>query len=167
MATDKYLQLAQKLRNSMLDGEPNAESILRKLMQKHGITEEQLNDAHKRFYCFKYHIKEAQLILFQVIAKVMNHDDIYSGRSNTFSVECTKAEAAEIQIMYDFYYEKFLEQIDILRTAFIIKNKILAPFQMEDLASGENKKAKKTAKSRSIEKMMKLVEESEYQKQLQ
>lgn len=166
MASEKYLALAQKLRNSMLDGEPNAATILEKLMKKYGITEEQLNDLHTKMYYFKYRIKEAQLILFQVIAKVMNHDQIYEAGRNTLCVECTKAQAAEIEIMYDFYYQKFLELIDEMRTASILKNKILAPFQIEAISSGENKKAKKTAKTRNIEKMMKAVDEYKYQKEL-
>lgn len=169
MASEKYLILAQKLRNSMLDGEPNAEIMLHKLMQKHGITEEQLDDAHKKTHYFTPKSDESKLILFQCIAKVVNHDEIYEGgrgKIRNFALECTKAEAAEINIMYDFFYQKFMEKIEILRTAFLLNNKLIAQFQYEFMQQDGDKKGKKTDKSRSIKKVMNAIGSDEYQKQL-
>lgn len=48
----------------------NAEEILRRLMEKYGVSEDELDEEERRRHDFEYHGKEQETLLRQVVYKV-------------------------------------------------------------------------------------------------
>lgn len=82
----------------------NAEEILRRLMEKYGVSEDELNEEERRRHDFEYHGKEQEKLLRQVVFKVTGgyaYNLVYNatGRKvkTKLGADCTAAEKVEIE----------------------------------------------------------------------
>ena len=107
----------------------NAEEILRRPMEKYGVSEDELDEEERRRHDFEYHGKEQEKLLRQVVYKVTGgyaYNLVYraSGRKvkTRLGADCTAAEKVEIEFLFDFYTR--LWERDAFLSAFIQKHRI-------------------------------------------
>ena len=105
---------------------------LREIMDRHGITEQDLDDSQMSTYKFKHRNKREEALLIQVAYKVLGTDSFKqyqfrrNGRivPNLSGIMCTIAQRAEIEFLFDFYRELYYREEDKLYDAFVQKHKI-------------------------------------------
>ena len=109
----------------------NAEEILRRLMEKYGVSEDELDEEERRRHDFEYHGKEQEKLLRQVIFKVTGgyaYNLVYNatGRKvkTRLGADCTAAEKVEIEFLFDFYTRLWERERDAFLSAFIQKHRI-------------------------------------------
>lgn len=109
----------------------NAEEILRRLMEKYGVSEDELDEEERRRHDFEYHGKEQEKLLLQVVYKVTGgyaYNLVYtaSGRKvkTRLGADCTAAEKVEIEFLFDFYTRLWERERDAFLSAFIQKHRI-------------------------------------------
>lgn len=109
----------------------NAEEILRRLMEKYGVSEDELDEKERRRHDFEYHGKEQEKLLRQVVYKVTGgyaYNLVYraSGRKvkTRLGADCTAAEKVEIEFLFDFYTRLWERERDAFLSAFIQKHRI-------------------------------------------
>lgn len=109
----------------------NAEEILRRLMEKYGVSEDELDEEERRRHDFEYHGKEQEKLLRQVVYKVTggyayNLVCRASGRKvkTRLGADCTAAEKVEIEFLFDFYTRLWERERDAFLSAFIQKHRI-------------------------------------------
>lgn len=109
----------------------NAEEILRRLMEKYGVSEDELDEEERRRHDFEYHGKEQEKLLRQVVYKVTGgyaYNLVYraSGRKvkTRLGADCTAAEKVEIELLFDFYTRLWERERDAFLSAFIQKHRI-------------------------------------------
>lgn len=109
----------------------NAEEILRRLMEKYGVSEDELDEEERRRHDFEYHGKEQEKLLRQVVYKVTGgyaYNLVYraSGRKvkTRLGEDCTAAEKVEIEFLFDFYTRLWERERDAFLSAFIQKHRI-------------------------------------------
>lgn len=109
----------------------NAEEILRRLMEKYGVSEDELDEEERRRHDFEYHGKEQEKLLRQVVYKVTGgyaYKLVYraSGRKvkTRLGADCTAAEKVEIEFLFDFYTRLWERERDAFLSAFIQKHRI-------------------------------------------
>lgn len=112
----------------------SATDLINKLKAKYGITDdmiESLNDEKRTSHQFRYQGKEGRKILYHVAYKIIgNIDDlvVYTMKRKRqvmmLLIECTDAEAIQIQFLYDFYYDLYHKELDLFMTAFINKHNL-------------------------------------------
>lgn len=111
----------------------NAEEILRRLMEKYGVSEDELDEEERRRHDFEYHGKEQEKLLRQVVYKVTGgyaYNLVYraSGRKvkTRLGADCTAAEKVEIEFLFDFYTRFWERERAAFLSAFIQKHRIFA-----------------------------------------
>lgn len=111
----------------------NAEEILRRLMEKYGVSEDELDEEERRRHDFEYHGKEQEKLLRQVVYKVTGgyaYNLVYraSGRrvKTRLGADCTAAEKVEIEFLFDFYTRLWERERAAFLSAFIQKHRIFA-----------------------------------------
>lgn len=111
-----------------------AEQRLRYLMQKHGITEADLEDAGVRLYWIRYKTEYERKLLYQLAYKYTGsghaHGCVgtYTGRSRKkVGINCTPAQYIEIEADFEFYRAALAEEMELFYTAFINKNGLFPP----------------------------------------
>lgn len=124
--------LLRKLRALAERGEPgereNARAILAGLMEKYGVEEADLQDDALEESCFVYCNDLERRLLMQTIFHVTNGDRrVYAhkrgkGSRSTICCTCTKAEAVQIGIEFDFFRELWAQELDLFYRAFIYKH---------------------------------------------
>jgi hypothetical protein len=133
MSDQRNLELLQKLKALAERGEggekETAQKMLEKLMVKYGVEEADLSDDKLEDHDFRFHTKYEKRILKQVMYKVADGRDTYTyrygdGSRTTYGITCTKAEALQIQIEYEFYVNLWYEELDFFLRAFIQKHSI-------------------------------------------
>ena len=109
----------------------NAEEILRRLMEKYGVSEDELDEEERRRHDFEYHGKEQEKLLRQVVYKVTGgyaYNLVYraSGRKvkTRLGADSTAAEKVEIEFLFDFYTRLWERERDAFLSAFIQKHRI-------------------------------------------
>ena len=109
----------------------NAEEILRRLMEKYGVSEDELDEEERRRHDCEYHGKEQEKLLRQVVYKVTGgyaYNLVYraSGRKvkTRLGADCTAAEKVEIEFLFDFYTRLWERERDAFLSAFIQKHRI-------------------------------------------
>lgn len=112
----------------------NAEERLRCLMQKHGISEEDLEDTGVRTYWIAYKTDYERKLLCQLAYKHLGSGHAfscvgtYSNRPRKkVGVDCTPAQYIEIEADFAFYRVAMAEEMDIFISAFIQKNHLFPP----------------------------------------
>lgn len=117
------------------DGEKaNAEKILADLLQKNGLTIEDLEKEQPTWHSFKVSGKVQTRLLNQIVGKVNRNlvchlvtkssaDDL--GLRGRFAVKCTPAEFVEIEQMYAVYSRLYEKELKVFYLAFLSANKLL------------------------------------------
>lgn len=128
----KYIELAKKLKalaDRGVGGEKyNAEKKLQSLLQKHGLS---MSDIEEEAVCWnqmtiiKEKIKLFHQVSYNVIGKKYK-GTAYRRHKNKVAIECTKAQAIEIEAKLNFYWKFYNEELDIFYHAFIQRNQIFA-----------------------------------------
>lgn len=128
--------LLRKIRALAENGErgesENATSILKALMEKHGISELDLmsDDKDQREFRFVQSRLFDEKLICQIAYQVTGCKDVYvrhrGGKAvkGLIIVECTYEQLVEIEAKYDFYSARLREDMEIFYSAFIQKNRI-------------------------------------------
>lgn len=154
MKTDeKKLELLKKLKALAERGvggeKEGAQKKLEQLMKKYGIEDANFSEDKEEDHDFRYHDEFEKKILRQLFYKIV--PDFQSrtyfyrhgrGSKSTYGIRCTKAQALQIRIEYDFYCELWKEEADFFMSAFIQKHRIFAiPKNKDDIDTTEISKA--------------------------
>ena len=129
-----------------VDGEKTAaEQRLRYLMQKHGITEADLEDTGVRLYWIRYKTVYERKLLFQLAYKYTGsghaHGCVgrYSNRPRKeVGIDCTAAQYIEIEADFEFYRAALEEEMELFYTAFINKNRLFPPPELAGDINGSD-----------------------------
>ena len=128
------------------DGErDNAAALLAVLMEKHSITETDLEETEIRTYWIRYKTIYERKLLFQLSYMHLGSGHAfgcvgrYTGRQRKeVGVKCTPAQYIEIEADYQFYRKALEEELSIFYSAFIQKNDLFPP---PDLAGKDDNPA--------------------------
>lgn len=130
---EKNLALLKKLKALAEQGvggeKENARTMLEKLMAKYGVEEADISDETLEDHDFRYHNEWEERLLRQVIYKIATDRRCYTykrgkGSQTTYGCTCTKAEALQIQIEYEFYLALWEEELKLFFRAFVQKHQI-------------------------------------------
>lgn len=130
---ENVLELLKKLKALAEKGvggeKENAADKLQKLMDKHNITWDMLNDDVKKRKEFKIH-KDDETFFFQVVSSVVGNTKYQSYRGEErkakrrYIFDLTDVEFIEISTKFEFYLKKYKEDLKIFYSAFIQKNEL-------------------------------------------
>ena len=127
------------------DGErDNAAALLAALMEKHGITEADLEGGEISTHWIRYKTIYERKLLFQLSYMHLGSGHAfgcvgrYTGRQRKeVGVKCTPAQYIEIEADYQFYRKALEEELSVFYSAFIQKNELFPPpdlaGELEDL----------------------------------
>lgn len=156
------MEIIQKLKalsdRGVAGEKENATKLLKKLMKKYGITEEDLQEEEKKDVFITLRNDAEKRICYQILYAYFDDRPLYkcSSRSRTqYWVEMTAAQEIEFKYMLSVYLENFYKEQDIFIRAFIQKNKIFpagAPIKYIDDMTPEEK-AKSIKASLMVEGM--------------
>lgn len=165
---DDLLRKLKALADQGVGGEKtNAQHMLQKLMARHGISSEALEEAQVKKHRIEVSEKYQVGVLSQCILKVMGKNyPIYEvgssdGKQYT-SWECTLAQFIEVKAYYDFYYPLWEQEVKAFYFAFVQKHQIL-PFNASQMSSSEMDPAE-------VKKMMDMqrgMDDKNFQKQIE
>lgn len=105
----------------------NALKLYNELVEKYDIQNEDLEAEEIKQYWFSYKNSLEKTLLIQVIYSVVGNSQVWrykDGRRKKIGEYCTKAEAIEIEIRYNFYKDVLEKELDIFMNAFISANRI-------------------------------------------
>ena len=116
-----------------------ARKKLEQLMQKYNIEEADLSEDKVEDYDFKYHNEyEVQLLrqlFYKIVPDYRKHAYIYTrgkGSRSTAGISCTKAQALQIQIEYEFYCDLWKDEVDFFFRSFVQKHRIFGTPSQKD-----------------------------------
>lgn len=129
----ELLKKLQALAERGVGGEKEtAQKKLKQLMKKYGVEDADLSEDEED-HDFRYHNEFEKKILRQLFYKIVpdfrSRTYFYQcgkGSKSTYGIRCTKAQALQIQIEYDFYCDLWKEEVDFFMSAFIQKHRIFA-----------------------------------------
>lgn len=111
-----------------VDGEKeNADRLLKKLMKKYNIKEEDLTKDEVKQHDIRFKTKWQERLISQILYMINPKRNTYkytNRKAKISIIELTDAEFLEWKYMYDVYCNAFEEELDIFTTAFIQKNNI-------------------------------------------
>lgn len=134
----KHIELAKKikaLQEKGIDGEKiNAEIMLNKIMHKHGLTTNDLEQDKINDYYFTYKPGDHKLWV-QIVKRVNHKINMYGpfpdkevkafSLSGNYMISCTAVEYVEIETMLSVYEPLYKEELDIFFSAFCRANDLL------------------------------------------
>lgn len=127
---NKQKALLEKLRalaKSGVGGEKlNAEHKLKELMEKYGVTEEELEEETIDSCYFHYRGAREKSLLAQIMFKVTNSTDIYrcSAGKTYLSCKTTAAKKIEIEFLFDFYKRLWRKEEEFFFSCFVQKHRL-------------------------------------------
>lgn len=151
---NNLIELAKKLKELMIRGEDgekiNAEAFLKKLMAKHHITEEDLDDDKEEMHFFTIDVRreivEGTLLsqicgTYGLALKGMFSKSLMQQHSlpGNFAVKCTNVQYLEIEAKFSFYQSQMALRLEEFLYAFLYKNNLLAEAKGEISISDEEK----------------------------
>jgi hypothetical protein len=108
-----------------------ARATLETLLEKYGLTEEDLLAEEKSIYTFPYHTTDEFVLLVQIVKMVLDdwQPKVLSppkkhSRQQQVAFELSAAEACEIYFLYAEYRRELAEQQNAFLVAFLLKNDI-------------------------------------------
>ena len=126
----ELLKKLKRLSDSGVDGEKeNATDKLEKLMKKHGITWDMIDENVPKRREFKVHKKDERFF-FQTMSSVIGSKDYRTYNSDNKKIvkryifEMTDLEFIEFDSKYHFYLDKYKSDLEIFYLAFIQKNEL-------------------------------------------
>jgi len=108
-----------------------AQRLLDRLMKKYGVEEADLSDEAVEEHCFTFTNVWERRLLLQLFSKVAEEREAYhykrgeGARTKLYCV-CTKAEAIQIGVEYDFYRELWEDELNWFFRAFVQKHEIFS-----------------------------------------
>lgn len=143
---EKRMRKILELKNRGLAREMDvANIILIKLMQKHNISMDQLDDTNReiRFIKWSPGINNKKLLV-QVFDKVLKFDScniqMDIGKKWHLGHNMTINEKIEIELLFRIYKKELKKQIDVFYTAFIYKHEIFTPKRADKIIETESQK---------------------------
>lgn len=181
MKEEKIITLARKLKalaDKGVDGEKeNAETMLLNLMEKHGITIEEIETEKTDSFFFTVDAKYRKLFV-QICGNISKSIKVYGEynlkvqrqfktlgcKPGNFSIESTFAQYLEVEAKFEFYKKAYDAELEIFYSAFIQSNHLYV-----DSDSNEEKEysAEEIARLRKILAMSTFIDKAKYLKQLQ
>lgn len=141
-----------------VDGEKrNAEALLKKLMKKYNISEEDLTKEELKKHDIRFRNKWEERLISQILYMINPNRDTYkytNRKAKIIIIELTDAEFIEWKYTYDVYKKAFEEELDVFTMAFIQKNNIFP--KEEDIP--ENRKDIKRPTGDEYFKMLKAAQ---------
>jgi len=151
----------------------NAEERLRYLMQKHCISEEELEDAGVRTYWIAFKTDFERRLLHQLAYMHLGSGHAfgcvgkYTNRPRKkVGVECTPAQYIEIEADFAFYRVAMAEEMDIFYSAFLQKNYLFPPPELVDHRLNDDDDDIDIEKLAKIQAMMQGIEHRSHNKAL-
>lgn len=143
MSTGNDEKLQARLRKLMALAErgeggekQNAQRMLDKMLERHGLTIHDLTDERREIRWFPAPKAIDQRLAGQIMAKVCGTSKIglytSKGRPKQIGVEVTPAEAVEFEIHYDTLRKALAEHFEDAFSAFVQANKLFAPPVRDD-----------------------------------
>ena len=128
----KRLERVKALAERGVGGEKeNAEALLKRLMEKYDISDEDIEDTSTRTYFIRYQTQWERKLLHQIAYMHLGSGHsfgcvgTYTNRSRKkVGVECTPAQYIEIAADYEFFRTAMEEETSIFYTAYISKNNL-------------------------------------------
>ncbi len=134
----KLRKLLELVRQGVGGEKDNAQSVLDKLLKKHGLTLDDLDSEHAETIPCEFRFGNAleRKLLLQVIFTVLNKKSM-SVRDNhknskTLCIKATRAQKLEIDLAWSLFREAFTKEQDRLFIAFIHKNHLFGPDEVEN-----------------------------------
>lgn len=133
MIDDKKRELLKKLRALAQRGEAGerevAQQRLAELLIKYNVCEAELSDDALELHKFTFHNDFQRKLLIQLFYKIAPDRNYFRytrgpGKYSVREIECTKAEALQIGIEYEFYSRLWAEEVEFFLSAFIQKHRI-------------------------------------------
>lgn len=130
---EKNIELLKKLKRLAEEGvggeKGNAQVLLSRLMEKYNVTEIDLSDDALEEHGFEFRNQYERKLLHQLISKIADDRECYRymhgrGARSMLYLKCTKAEAVQMEVEYDFYRALWAEEMDWLFRAFVSKHRI-------------------------------------------
>lgn len=127
---EKYINLAKKLielAKRGVDGEKiNAQEMLNRIMEKHGITFEDIEEETKKFFEIRV-MKKHERLFCQVLSTIVgNKLKIYNSHKQRYKlVELTTAQYIELECKFNFYKKVYDDEMESFFLAFIHVNGLL------------------------------------------
>lgn len=175
---NKILTLAKKLKalaDNGFDGErDNAMIMLKKIMEKHSITMDMIEDDFKKEHTFHIYFSDYKFFT-QILANVLGSAQLYYSKSEAigrknkrrYYVRCTPAEAVEIQAKFDFYIVAWKKDLDTFYSAFIQKNKLYKKPSDDDKTDSKELTPEEREEIYKMSKMMEGLEQHKFFKQIE
>lgn len=124
---EKLQKLSELAKRGIGGEKENAELLLKKLMKKHHITEEELELKIKNWYSFHVDNDLESKLLFQTAYMVCGHKNGTNYRKKskkTYFLELTAEQKIEIEYIFSIFKEDLNRELESFYTAFIYKNNI-------------------------------------------
>lgn len=100
-----------------------AKALLMKLLEKHGLTLEDIEDDIKHSYLFKYTYAREKTVMLQCISKITDNPKLsYSYRKDKrkeFWVDLTEWQYVEAKDMIDFHLRQFRKDMELKMDSFL------------------------------------------------
>ena len=140
------------------DERDSALTLLKRLMDKHGVAEQDLYNEDVKAHDFFFKGKRERRLLSQVLYKVIGHTNytkynlFRNGRKlpNAFGADCTVAQYVEVQFLFDFYKKLYRQEEDFFYKAFLQKHDI---FGAQPISSDNDELS-----DEQLEKMLNMME---------
>lgn len=130
---EKLRKLLELTRQGVGGEKDNAQSVLDKLLRKHGLVLEDLDPecAPVEPYEFSFKDEVERDLLHQVIYSVLQVSSVFireqHANSKKVCIKVTKAQKLEIDLAFGLYREAFKKEQQRLFLAFIHKNRLCGP----------------------------------------
>lgn len=172
------IQKAMKLKallSSDEEGEREAARVLlSNYMAKYEITWEELDDEVEREYLVEFNGQYHVLLLIQLVYKHLGSGhcySVYKSESNEplelLKVRSKPSTFVEIQLDWEFYWRKFNEELDLFYRAFVEKNHLFPPDELQKEDDEDDNQDLSEDQLRKIQGLMNGIDTSTRSKSLE
>lgn len=167
MGREELLKKIKALAEQGIGGEKeNAQKLLESLMQKYGITDQDLDD--EKIDCFDFKLPKfynAEKLACQVIFSIVGHtkEKGLSKIGKAYWITSTTAEFLEFQAKFEFYSHHFKKDLETYYAAWIQANKIF-PVKND---SEKNTERKLAAEDLKMLRLARQLDSHEFRKQIE
>ena len=124
-----YIELCKKLKALAERGEggekSNAMQKLRSIMEKHNISESDIDEDEKHDCSFRVTKEQYKLFVQIVYSVVGQHYKVYPSMVKGYYVlTITRDHELQIRFLLEVYWKDYKKQLNLFYTAFVMKNKI-------------------------------------------
>ena len=172
------IQKAMKMKallSSDEEGEREAaRALLSNYMTKYAITWEELDDEVEREYLVEFNGQYHVLLLIQLVYKHLGSGHCYSVYKaeseeplELLKVRSKPSTFVEIQLDWEFYWRKFNEELDLFYRAFVEKNHLFPPEELQQEDDEDDNQDLSEDQLRKIQGMMNGIDISTRSKSLE